>query len=205
MGICRFYPSLFYRLLDHWQSLDTIILNSLIFWAPPIDLLFRLEEISSAKNKFDGFSKPVFHLSNLTFFIVNTYSHPFDTSLLIKQVSNLLSFLVLKFLAINRFNRLFVSNIKLVEIQRSMEAKQRIQKLMGELCHLLNNPMFITMNFTKKILKTRNIDDAHEFALKSLSSIERMKSVSNEMLKIYDGKDSNILDDESASAKFPHS
>jgi len=133
--------------------------------------------------------------ANITFFSINTYSHNYEVTLFIKQISNLLSFLVLKFLAINRFNQLFMSNIQLVEIRRTMESKQRIQKLMGELCHLLNNPMFIAMNFTKKILKTKEIDRVHEYALKSLSSIERMKSVSSEMLKIYDGQESEMINE----------
>ncbi|PIP93100.1 MAG: hypothetical protein COW00_18985 [Bdellovibrio sp. CG12_big_fil_rev_8_21_14_0_65_39_13] len=136
-------------------------------------------------------------VANVIFFIVNTWNIDFDHALLIKQVTNLLSFMGLKFLAINRFNKMFENNVRLISVQRSMEAKQKMQKLMGELCHLLNNPMFIAMNFTKKITKTKEIDRAHEYAFKSLASIQRMKEVSSVMLKIYDGKESDIINENS--------
>ncbi|GAB4011544.1 MAG: hypothetical protein Fur0010_06210 [Bdellovibrio sp.] len=131
-------------------------------------------------------------LSAIFYYVVNTQGIDFDSLLLEKQISNLLSFLLLKFVAINRFNQLFINNYRLIEEEKKFEARARMQKIIGELCHHLNNPMFISMSFTKKICKTQDLDHAKRLAEKSLEAQERMNKVTKEMLKIYDGKESHF-------------
>lgn len=131
-------------------------------------------------------------VSAIFYYVINTQGIGFDPILFEKQISNLLSFLLLKFLAINRFNQLFLNNYRLIEEEKKFESRAKMQKIIGELCHHLNNPMFISMSFTKKIFKSQDLDHAKRLAEKSYEAQERMNKVTKEMLKIYDGKESDF-------------
>lgn len=131
-------------------------------------------------------------IMSVFYFTLNTYQLSFDILLLEKQASNMLSFLLLKFVAIKQFNHLFVNNFLLIEEQKKFESQKNMQKLMGELCHLLNNPLFIALNFTKKILASSDPEEMKRLAQKSFTAIDRMKNVTSQMQKIQEGSATEI-------------
>ena len=128
----------------------------------------------------------------ILYFGINSKHQHFELTLFYKQLSNFLSFVILKLIAVKTFNKMLHNNVRYVEIQKELKHKEKVQKLMGDLCHLLNNPMFVTQNYNERIIDSNSMEEIKEFADKSNLGINRMKKVTDEMLSIYQGHKEEI-------------
>ena len=129
----------------------------------------------------------------LMFFALNTIPFEYPSEEIIKQVSNFVSFLILKFMVVLRSRNVVIDAIKKVRLERELEGQKNIQKVLGELCHLFNNPLFISMSLLKKLKKGNGLSESEKSSLSKIyESNERMNKVLQKMLKITDKSNGKI-------------
>ena len=126
------------------------------------------------------------------YFGLNSLHPDFEFTLFYKQFTNYLSFALLKIVAVKTFNKMLLNNAQYFEIQNELKNKKKTQKLMGDLCHLLNNPLHVTLNYNEMISKSSDLEKIKEYAIKSNRGIDNMKKVTHEMLEIYEGNKDEI-------------
>jgi len=130
----------------------------------------------------------------ITFFmVINTYDRPYEMELVIKQASNYLSFVIFKFIAASKSRKLIYDNFEKVSLEKELTFKNNVQKLFGELCHLINNPLFISKSVVKKVIrKTPDRDEnkqTFELLEKSLGAQKRIQVVVTKMLELQSADD----------------
>lgn len=123
----------------------------------------------------------------ITYFGINVLLFDVDTDLVGKQISNYLSYALIKILVAKRFKDQMINGYKNKILQQKLEEKENLQSILGELCHLLNNPLFITESNLKKALKKQG-DEKDKVINKCLDSTQRIRLVADELMKIQQGK-----------------
>jgi hypothetical protein len=130
------------------------------------------------------------------FFGLNTYNHDYDQALLVRQVSNYLSFALFKFIAVNRSRKHIYDSIENISLLKELNSRTNVQNIFGELCHLINNPLFISTNVTKKAMKnippTPENVKTHKLLTKSLTAQYRIGTVIEKMLSLQSDKEVDI-------------
>lgn len=85
--------------------------------------------------------------------------------------------------------------LKTMDLKKQLDGKKNIQSLLGELCHLFNNPLFISMSLIKKIKKEDAMDEQlRERIDKVYVANERMNKVLQKMLTITEKDSSENVD-----------
>ncbi|MCF8059606.1 MAG: hypothetical protein K9K67_09935 [Bacteriovoracaceae bacterium] len=132
----------------------------------------------------------------LIFFCINTLPFNYPTEEIIKQASNYITFIVLKLLTVHRSKSLIMSAIVKVDLEKELENQKHVQKVLGELCHLFNNPLFISMSLIKKLKSEKGFSDENIGKLERvLDSNERMRLVLRKMLDITEKKSKVNIED----------
>jgi hypothetical protein len=123
------------------------------------------------------------------FFLINTVPFNYPSEEIIKQVSNFGSFSLLKFFVVRRSHSLIIDALRKVSLERELENQKHAQKILGELCHLFNNPLFISMSIIKKLSGQKDLDPDNQKKLaKAYESNNRMAKVLRRMLDITEKK-----------------
>ena len=127
------------------------------------------------------------------FFSINVFPFEFPPNEIVKQVSNYLSFFILKIIVVLKSRELIIGALNKERLEQELESQRKIQSVLGELCHLFNNPLFISMSILKKIKKNRNLPDSEMNNLnKVFESNERMEKVLKKMLDITSKDDAKV-------------
>lgn len=129
------------------------------------------------------------------FFVLNYLPFKHPDELLIKQIFNYASFSILKFIIVNRSKNLILTALSNIELKRELGEKTHVQKLLGELCHLFNNPLFISMTIIKKLKRSEFKVDKEEVQRsleKAYEANKRMADVASKMLELYKRKDDDF-------------
>lgn len=128
----------------------------------------------------------------LIYFPVNYLCFEYEQLVLIKQLSNYLTFSIMKFFAVTRSRNLIINGFKNVGLEKELTHKERVQFLFGKLCHLLNNPLFISMNMVRRINQDK-LDEADRDRLnRSLNAQDRMSKVLRRMLELHHDQDVDL-------------
>ncbi len=123
--------------------------------------------------------------NGVVFFIVNIYSFDFPYEVILKQLSNFLCFTVLKFIVVNRSYKLLKDALTKTALEEELKGQGKIRRVLGELCHLFNNPLFISMSILKNIKKQNTTDSDLQRSLnKALEANKRMEGVLKNMLEV---------------------
>lgn len=117
------------------------------------------------------------------YFPLNYFAFDYPPELLSKQVSNYLSFALIKIAVSGRFRYQIIESFKSMELNRKLEKKETVQIVLGELCHLLNNPLFISTSLIKRLKKKEDLKDDKDLN-KAIEANDRMKEILHEMLKV---------------------
>lgn len=131
-----------------------------------------------------------FDVFSLSFYFLLLYSFAeWDKELAIKQISNSVSFIALKMFICTRTENLLKDALNKAVLEKDLEKNKNTQILIGELCHLFNNPLFISLGLTNKILKDNEFDDKTEERLNKVRNANlRMEKILKKML-LLQGKD----------------
>ncbi len=123
------------------------------------------------------------------FFLINTIPFNYPSEEIIKQASNFFSFSLLKFFVVRRSHSLIMDALRKVSLERELENQKHTQQILGELCHLFNNPLFISMSIIKKLSGKKDLDPESQKKLtKVYESNNRMAKVLKRMLDITEKK-----------------
>ncbi len=198
--------------LDH-KSIDSVIFVS--FLSPGIgvalisvmlgglssDYYFGLLIISFAQFSFVPMGRKLTLLLDFIYFYfffgLNILLADFNQDLLVKQISNYLSFSVLKFFVVQRSSSLILDALRNLQLRRQLHNQKEIQSLLGELCHLFNNPLFISMTLIRKLRKSRGIENEDQVKLdKIFEANERMSRVLQKMLAVTEKSEDEDEDEE---------
>lgn len=124
-----------------------------------------------------------------SFFIINTMPDEIPNELIIKQATNYLSFILLKYAVVNKSQRLIKDALKKVSLEEELKNKKNIQSIFGELCHLFNNPLFISLSLLNKIKRGTKDIQMRQNLEKIIESNKRMETVVKRMLELHDSED----------------
>lgn len=119
----------------------------------------------------------------LIYFPLNTIGFDHPEVLITKQLSNFLSFAVIKVAVSDRFHNQFLESFKTIDLNRRLEKKETVQIILGELCHLLNNPLFISTSLIKRLKKKGEFQEEPDLN-KAIEANDRMQEILKEMLKL---------------------
>lgn len=119
----------------------------------------------------------------LLYFPLNTLPFNHDEILITKQLSNYLSFALIKIAVSDRFHTQMLESFKSMELNKKLEKKETVQIILGELCHLLNNPLFISTSLIKRLKKKGEFEDETDLT-KAIEANDRMQEILKEMLKV---------------------
>lgn len=129
------------------------------------------------------------------FFSINCALAEYSQAELIKQVSNYLSFALLKFFIVRKSSSMMLSALKSIDYEKQLDNQKNLQGVLGELCHLFNNPLFISMSLIKKIKKEKRLEeDLQEKVDKIYDANERMSNVLQKMLNLTEKKSDESVD-----------
>lgn len=153
------------------------------------DYYFGVLIVSFVQYAFTPLSRGMTFLLDIilfaAFFSLNIL--PFDIPIdeITKQISNYLSFVTLKLVMVRKSHNLISDALKTSQLEKELDTQRYLQKLMGELCHLFNNPLFISMNMLKKLRKGEHLlkEDTEKLD-KIYESNQRMDKVLKKMLSL---------------------
>jgi|GEM_PF-2116387 len=131
----------------------------------------------------------------LVFFTLNFLPFEHSQELIIKQITNYASFSILKLLIANRSRNLILTALSSIKLKKELGERTHVQKLLGELSHLFNNPLFISMTILKKLKRSDNNDSEEEVQRsleKAYQANKRMAEVASKMLELYKRKDDDF-------------
>lgn len=128
----------------------------------------------------------------LIYFPLNYFAFDLPELLLIKQLSNYLTFSIMKFFAVTRSRQLIINGFKNFSLEKELIHRERVQFLFGKLCHLLNNPLFIAVNMVRKIDASSLKSDDSERLQKTQAAQERMTKVLRRMQELYYDRDVDL-------------
>lgn len=126
------------------------------------------------------------------YFPLNYYSFETPELLFIKQTSNYITFSIMKFFAVNRSRELIMSGFKNFSLEKELVHKERIQFLFGKLCHLLNNPLFISTGLLSKVDRTSLSTEDKERLERVDKASERMSKVLQRMGELHYDEDVDL-------------
>lgn len=117
------------------------------------------------------------------YFTINTL--PFDISpeLFSKQLSNFISYAIIKIVVSGSFYNTVANSIRSKDLQKRLEQRENIQLVFGEMCHLFNNPLFISQAMLQKAKKVdgdeqiKHIDKAMEANLRIQGILKEIQEV----------------------------
>ncbi len=117
------------------------------------------------------------------YFPINIAGFDTESTLIIKQLSNYLPFSILKIAVSQRFHRQITDSFMTMELNRKLKEKEGAQIVLGELLHLLNNPLLISSSLIKRFKKKRDFEYEGDLD-KALKANDRMKGILKEMAVI---------------------
>lgn len=129
------------------------------------------------------------------YFPVNFLPFDFPPDLLTKQLSNFVTFSILKIALAGRFRKHLLGSFEALELNKVIEKKETVQLVLGELCHLLNNPLFISTSVIKKIQRDKDLKNDPDFE-KALEANDRMSKILREMLELQEKGEVDLQNDE---------
>jgi len=131
----------------------------------------------------------------LLFFPLNIIPFDLENSLVLKQMVNYLSFSTLKIAASKRARKLLEMSFNNARLENELKTKEKIQEIFGELCHLINNPLFISQSLTKRTLKQHELDkDAVSDLENSYDAQKRIELVVKRLTHLYDNREINLAE-----------
>jgi hypothetical protein len=139
----------------------------------------------------------------LLYFPLNTLPFDHPDALLTKQLSNYLSFAFIKIAVSDRFHSMLLESFRSMELNRKLEKKETVQIILGELCHLLNNPLFISTSLIKRLRKKKELKEDKDL-VKAIEANDRMKEILKEMLKVQEQNELDIEDNKTLKEFFKH-
>ncbi len=128
----------------------------------------------------------------LVYFPVNYLSFDYEQLVLIKQSSNYVTFSIMKFFAVTRSRNLIINGFKNIALQKELTHKERVQYLFGKLCHLLNNPLFISINMVKRVDQTPLKEADRDRLDRSMRAQDRMGRVLRRMLELHQDREVDL-------------
>lgn len=128
----------------------------------------------------------------LIYFPLNYFTSDVSELLLIKQLTNYLTFSIMKFFAVTRSRQLIINGFRNFSLEKELVHRERVQFLFGKLCHLLNNPLFIAMNMVRKIDSNSMAIEDRERLNKTNAAQERMAKVLRRMQELYYDRDVDL-------------
>jgi hypothetical protein len=148
-----------------------IVVSFLVFTFAPMPLwkTFLLDELMA-----------------LSFFTIVTFSLEFDQKDLFQQVSNFHTFTVFKYFAIKENLKLIKDHILRQSLQRGLEEQEKTRFILGELCHLLNNPLFIAKANISYLKNEKSLSLRGKKKVEtSKRALNRIQKVNSRMLEIH--------------------
>lgn len=130
-----------------------------------------------------------------TYFSINTLPFDIDPDFLGKQISNYLSFAIIKIAVAERFRKQMMDSHATTVLNRKLKEKENLQSILGELCHLINNPLFVSNALLTKSLRKED-EESRQLIKQAIQSNNRIKEVVEEMLKVHNGQHSEFTDPE---------
>ncbi len=128
----------------------------------------------------------------LVYFPINYLAFDYEKLIIIKQLSNYLTFSIMKFFAVTRSRNLIVNGFKNLSLEKELTHKSRVQFLFGRLCHLLNNPLFISINMVRRLDQNTMTSQDVERVGRSIKAQERMTKVLRRMLELHHDQDVDL-------------
>ncbi|WP_127717161.1 hypothetical protein [Halobacteriovorax sp. HLS] len=131
------------------------------------------------------------------FFTLNYLPFDHSSSLLIKQISNYASYAVFKFIAIKQYRKFMFDSFDKIELEQEIENRKQVDSIFSELCHQVNNPLFISKGLTKQILKNELViadSSLNEKVIKSYKSQERIQEVLLKLQNLKNQKEVAVAD-----------
>ncbi len=129
----------------------------------------------------NGLILDIFYM--LAFFTINTYEIEFSEDLLLKQMTNFVSFVVFKYLASRRSQKLIYGSMHRYSLDKELNDNEEAAQLFGELCHLISNPLFISQSLVKKASLITKESEIENMLSKSITAHERISQVVKKMLE----------------------
>ena len=120
----------------------------------------------------------------LSFYVPNLMRFPHLTEEILTGLSTFITFLVFKFMAISKSREFIAQALKSKDLEKSLKEEQKTKIILGELCHLMNNPLIISNGNLKKIIKKGDqleYDDLQRLVEKSFDANKRIAGVLNEV------------------------
>lgn len=117
------------------------------------------------------------------YFPINLVAFDPESTLVVKQLSNYLPFSILKIAVSQRFHRQLTDSFMTMELNRKLKEKEGAQVVLGELLHLLNNPLLISSSLIRRFKKKRDFENEGDLD-KALKANERMQGILKEMAVI---------------------
>ncbi len=109
----------------------------------------------------------------LAFYVPNLIRFPEVRVEILTGLSTFISFLIFKFYAVSKSREFIVKSLMTAQLEETIEEKKKSEEILGELCHLMNNPLIIANNNLKKVLKKGNQLDREQsdhFITKALNA-----------------------------------
>ncbi len=116
------------------------------------------------------------------FFSINFLPFDYEYDILIKQMTNFISFAIFKFLSSSRSQNLIFGSMHRYSKDKELMDNEEAAQLFGELCHLISNPLFISKALVKKASAITQKSDIESMLNKSLVAQERISEVVKKML-----------------------
>lgn len=112
------------------------------------------------------------------FFSVNTIPFNYESAEIIKQSSNYWSFSILKLVLASKSEGMLKDALKKTTLEKELEGKKKFQLVLGELLHLLNNPLFISMGLVQRLNKEEDLSPENQAKLEKIQEANfRMEKV----------------------------
>lgn len=137
------------------------------------------------------------------FFIPNIVPFETETSEIVKQTTNYLSFIILKVVLAIKSEGLLKDALNKTVLEKELENKRKFQLVLGELLHLLNNPLFISMGLTQRIIKDNELTPENDKKLEKIQEanfrmekvLRRIREIQQERRAPEDPQNFNFDDD----------
>ncbi len=121
----------------------------------------------------------------LLYFPLNYFGHDISHILAIKQTCLYINYALFKYICSRKAYNLIYGSLNRYSITKELDNNRDVSNLFGELCHLISNPLFISMATLQRNLKVDGRDEKEELVRKSLSSLVRIESVVKKMQEFY--------------------
>lgn len=125
----------------------------------------------------------------LMFFSLNTIPFDYEMNEILKQSSNYWSFSILKLFLASRSEGMLKDALVKTTLEQELEGKKKFQLVLGELLHLLNNPLFISMGLIQRLTKDEVISPENQAKLEKIQEANyRMEKVLKKIREVRNAK-----------------